>query len=61
VRLDPGGHLVHEVGLETLDVRGVVQKEEVAVEAEIELLPDLFLEALQPSDRLESDANVQLV
>ena len=60
-RLDPGGDLVDEVRLEALDVAGVVQQEEVAVKPEVELLPDLFLEALQPPDRLEPDAHVQLI
>jgi hypothetical protein len=50
LRLDPGSDLVHKVSLEALDVGGVVHQEEVAVEAEVELLPRLFLEALQPSD-----------
>jgi hypothetical protein len=53
--------LVHEVRLEALDVDGPAQEEEVAVEAQVELLSNLFLEALQPPDRLEPDANVQLV
>src|SRR5262249_57395543 len=35
--------------------------EEVAGEAEVERLAQLFLEALQPSDRLEPDTDVQLV
>jgi hypothetical protein len=52
---------VHEVSLESLDVGGVVEEEQVAVEAEVELLAHLLLEALQPPDRLEPDANVQLV
>jgi len=52
---------VHEVSLESLDVGRVVEEEQVAVEAEVELLAHLLLEALRPPDRLEPDANVQLV
>ena len=45
-RVDAGVGLVHEVGLEPLDIGGVVEEEEVAVEAEVELLADLLLEPL---------------
>jgi hypothetical protein len=60
-RLDSGCSLVHEVGLEAPDVSWVIQKEEVAVEAEVELLAHLLLEALQPPDGLDPDPDVQLV
>jgi hypothetical protein len=53
--------LVHEVSLESLDVGRVVEEEQVAVEAEVELLAHLVLEALQPPDRLDPDADVQFV
>jgi hypothetical protein len=52
---------VDEVGLEPLHISGVVEEEEVAVEAEVELLTHLLLESLQPLDRLDPDADVQLV
>jgi hypothetical protein len=51
---------VHEVSLEALDAGGVVQEEEVPSRRRSSCSPT-FLEALQPSDRLEPDANVQLV
>lgn len=49
-RLGLGDGLVHEVRFEPFDVGGVVEEEEIAVEAEVELLAHLLLEALQPSD-----------
>jgi hypothetical protein len=52
--LEPGGRLVYKVGLKALDVGGVVKQEEIAVEAQVELLPHLLLEALEPPDRLEA-------
>src|SRR5262245_28399635 len=55
------GRVVREVSLEALHVTGLVKEEEIAVEAEVELLAHLLLEALQPSNRFGSDANVQLV
>src|ERR687888_399225 len=60
-RLDPGRGLVYEVGLEALEIAGVVEEEEVAVKAEVEPLAHLFLEPLQPLYRFEPDPDVQLV
>src|SRR5581483_10079876 len=60
-RVDAVRGLVQEVAGETAGVVLVVEQEEVAGEAEVERLADLVLEALQPADRLEPDADVQLV
>jgi hypothetical protein len=52
---------MHEVGLEARGVGGIIEQEEIPVEAQVELLADVLLETLQPPDRLEPDPDVQLV
>jgi hypothetical protein len=60
-RADNESVLELECRLESRDVGVVGEQKEVAPQAEVERLSDLVLEALQPSDRLEPDPNVEIV